>query len=62
MKLSKVNRERRQTVYFTDSRGIRSVAVVTKDNFNTAKKPPRLMQHKDKQLLNTPKCNRELET
>ena len=44
MKLNKVNRERRQVVYFTDSRGIRRVAVVTKDNLNTAKKPPRWMQ------------------
>ena len=44
MKLKKVNRERRQVIYFTDKRGIRREAVVTKDDLSTAKKPPRWMQ------------------
>lgn len=44
MKLSKVNRERRQVIYFTDKRGIRRAAVITKDDLSTAKKPPHWMQ------------------
>lgn len=44
MKLKKVNRERRQTIYFTDSKGIRRPVVFWFDDLSNAKKPPAWMQ------------------
>lgn len=44
MKLNKVNRERRQVIYFTDSEGIRRPAFISRDDLSNAKKPPRWMQ------------------
>ena len=44
MKLKKVNRERRQIIYFTDKRGIRRPAIIIRDDLSNAKKPPRWMQ------------------
>lgn len=44
MKLKKVNRERRQTLYFTDSKGIRRPVVLWFDDLRNAKKPPAWMQ------------------
>lgn len=55
MKLKKVNRERRQVIYFTDKRGIRRQAVIFKDDLSNAKKPPRWMQEiMNDDLLDTP--------
>jgi len=44
MKLKKINRERRQVIYFTDSRGIHRQAVIFRDNLSNSKKPPAWMQ------------------
>lgn len=44
MKLKKVNRERRQVITFTDARGIRREAIVSRDELNNHKKPPAWMQ------------------
>lgn len=44
MKLKKINRERKQVLYFTDSKGIRRPALVYFDDLHNAKKPPAWMQ------------------